>query len=364
MTLPSPPLLVISDRRQATRPLVEIAEAVFRGRLPLVQPAREGPSRCERRDLLRGLVALGRRYGATVTVHEDVEAAVATGAGGVHLPGGGDPAAARRLLPSGLIGVSAHSPEEAATQLKAGADYATLSPIFLTQSKPGYGPAVGLVALAEAARLAPGPVVALGGIDEGNIAACLATGARGIAVMGEIMRAADPEEATRRLLAALDCAEEAVAARARIRRIGARSDAIGGLSRVRRETANSGKNSPLPMWNRGQYGCEQIDRDGGNVPSHGGAGQRSNSMAALRIRAAADVSGQWPTYQYPPYPSSYGYPFSSPVPVNPYVPTTPPSWSYDPYTSGMSPCPQRHAGDPPCSETLDPSYGQPSFWPR
>ena len=135
-------------------------------------------------------------------VHDDIEAAVAAGAGGVHLPGGGDPKAARLLLPSGLIGVSAHSPQEAAAQLAAGADYATLSPIFLTRSKPGYGPAVGLDALAEAARLAPGPVVALGGIDEGNIAACLKAGARGIAVMGEIMRAADPEAATRSLLAA------------------------------------------------------------------------------------------------------------------------------------------------------------------
>jgi thiamine-phosphate pyrophosphorylase len=201
--LPSPPLLVISDRRQARRPLVEIAEAVFRAGCRWFSLREKDFPRNERRDLLRALVALGRRYGATVTVHDDIEAAVATGADGVHLPGGGDPAAARRLLPSGLIGVSAHSPQEAAAQLSAGADYATLSPIFLTQSKPGYGPAVGLDALAEAARLAPGPIVALGGIDERNIATCLAAGARGIAVMGEIMRAADPEAATRSLLAAL-----------------------------------------------------------------------------------------------------------------------------------------------------------------
>jgi hypothetical protein len=76
------------------------------------------------------------------------------------------------------------------------------------------------------------------------------------------------------------------------------------------------------------------------------------------------VSGQWPSYQYPPYPSSYGYPFVPPVTVNPYVPTTPPSWSYNPYTSGLGPCPQRLPGDPPCSETMVPSYGQPSYWPR
>ena len=154
--------------------------------------------------MLRALVPLGHRFGATITAHDDIASVVAAGADGVHLPGGGDPAAARRHLPSGLIGVSAHAPEEAAAQLAAGADYVTLSPIFLSASKPGYGPAVGLDALAAAARLSPGPVIALGGIDAANAAACLAAGARGIAVMGGIMRAADPEETVRHLLAAIE----------------------------------------------------------------------------------------------------------------------------------------------------------------
>jgi thiamine-phosphate pyrophosphorylase len=201
--LPSPPLLVISDRSQAMRPLVEIAAAAFRAGCRWFSLREKDLPAEDRRELLRALVALGHSYGATVTVHEDVEAAMATGADGVHLPGGGDPATARRFLPSGLIGVSAHSPQEAAAALAAGADYATLSPIFLTRSKPGYGPAVGLRALADAALLASGPIVALGGIGEENIAACLAAGARGIAVMGEIMRAADPEAATGGLLDAL-----------------------------------------------------------------------------------------------------------------------------------------------------------------
>lgn len=201
--LPSPPLLVISDRSQAQRPLIEIAEAAFRGGCRWFSLREKDLPFDERRELMRKLVALGHCYGAAVTVHEDIEAAVAIRADGVHLPGGGDPAAARRRLPSGLIGVSAHSPAEAAAQLASGADYVTLSPIFLTASKPGYGPAVGLDRLAEAARLATGPIVALGGINEENIAACLAAGARGIAVMGEIMRAADPEAATRRLIEAV-----------------------------------------------------------------------------------------------------------------------------------------------------------------
>jgi len=200
MTLPAPPLLVISDRQQAARPLPSIAAAAFRGGcrwFSLREKDLPAEARCE---LLAALVALGHRYGATVTVHDDIAAAAATGAAGVHLPAGGDVMAARRHLPHGLIGVSAHTPEEAAAQLAAGADYATLSPIFLTRSKPGYGPAIGLDKLSAAARLSAGPIVALGGIDESNIAQCLAAGAAGIAVMGEVMRAGDPEAAIRRLL--------------------------------------------------------------------------------------------------------------------------------------------------------------------
>src|SRR5438034_6088770 len=186
MNLPSPPLLVISDRSQARRPLLEIAEAAFRGGCRWFSLREKDLPAAERRDLLRGLVALGHRFGATVTAHEDIACVIAAEANGVHLPGGGDPAAARRLLPQGLVGVSAHAPEEAAAQLKAGADYVTLSPIFLTASKPGYGPAVGLDALAAAARLSSGPVIALGGINAGTIAARLAAGPARIAVMGVI----------------------------------------------------------------------------------------------------------------------------------------------------------------------------------
>jgi len=202
MNIPSPPLLVISGRSQARRPLVEVADAVFRGGCRWFSLREKDLPAAERRDLLQALVALGHCFGATVTAHDDIASVIATGADGVHLPGGSDPAAARRQMPQGLIGVSAHAPEEAAAQLAAGADYVTLSPIFPTDSKPGYRPE-GPHLLAAAALLTQGPVIALAGIDETNAAKCLAAGARGIAVMGGVMRAADPEETVRRLIAAI-----------------------------------------------------------------------------------------------------------------------------------------------------------------
>jgi thiamine-phosphate pyrophosphorylase len=201
--LPSPPLLVISDRAQARLPLTQIAAAVFAGGCRWFSLREKDLPAAERRTLLTELIALGRPHGAIVGVHDDIDAAHAAGADAVHLPGGSDPAAARQRLPHALIGVSAHTAREAAALLRAGADYVTLSPIFLTDSKPGYGPALGLDGLTQAAALTDGPVVALAGITPANTASCLEAGATGVAVMGEVMRANDTEAVVRALVRAI-----------------------------------------------------------------------------------------------------------------------------------------------------------------
>jgi thiamine-phosphate pyrophosphorylase len=204
--LPRPPLLVISDRLQARLPLIEVAAAAFAGGCRWFSLREKDLPAAERRALLAELVSLGRACGATVMAHDDIDAVAASGAGGVHLPGGGDPAAARARLPGRLIGVSAHSAAEAASLIAAGADYVTVSPVFLTDSKPSYGPALGLDGLAKAAAAANGPVLALAGITAANATACMNAGAAGIAVMGEVMRAADPETVVRALVEAIAAA--------------------------------------------------------------------------------------------------------------------------------------------------------------
>ena len=203
VTLPSPPLLVISDRSQARRSLMEVASAAFAGGCRWFSLREKDLPTAERRALLAELVALGRRDNASVMAHDDLDAVIATDAAGVHLPGGSDPAAARARLPRGLVGASAHSATEAAALLRAGADYVTISPVFLTASKPGYGPALGLDGLAVAVAAAEGPVVALAGISPENARSCMAVGAAGIAVMGEIMRSADPAASVRAFLRAM-----------------------------------------------------------------------------------------------------------------------------------------------------------------
>ena len=79
------------------------------------------------------------------------------------------------------------------------------------------------------------------------------------------------------------------------------------------------------------------------------------SAAAALVGATIAANAQQP---YPPYP--YAYPYQA-YPYYPVPAATPPSWSYDPYTSGLTACPQRGRRDPPCSETLFPTYGQPNY---
>lgn len=115
----------------------------------------------------------------------------AAGAGGGVGTGAGTP----------LVGRSCHDARQVAAAAGHGADYVTLSPVFPTLSKPGYGPALGVEALAGPW---PVPVYALGGVvSPGQARGCVAAGAAGVAVMGAVMRAQDPAALTRALVEAV-----------------------------------------------------------------------------------------------------------------------------------------------------------------
>jgi thiamine-phosphate pyrophosphorylase len=196
-------LLLITDRRTARRPLLEaLGEALAGGCRWISVREKDLPSE-ERLALLQAVVALAKPFGVVVGVHADLALAERLALPALHLPSGVEPREARaRLGPRALIGVSAHSTAELVTAAEAGADYATLSPVFPSISKAGYRPAVA-GALLGVLRGAPLPVVALGGVTAHNARACLEAGAAAVAVTGAVMGAADPREATQALLATL-----------------------------------------------------------------------------------------------------------------------------------------------------------------
>ena len=210
MPLPDPPLLVITDRRLAEQPLPQVAERLFACGVRWLSLRDKDLPDAERVELARVLMVRARRWGACVTLHGDPALAAAAGVDGVHLPSGGDPATARALLgPGALIGLSCHDSDDVEAMEQGGgqADYVTLSPVFPSASKPGYGPCLGAAGLRRWAK-AGVPVIGLGGIDHaGAVAECRAAGAAGVAVMGLAMR--DPQ-ALVPLLAALAPAKAAV----------------------------------------------------------------------------------------------------------------------------------------------------------
>jgi thiamine-phosphate pyrophosphorylase len=203
-------LLIVTDRHQAPAPLVDVVcEAVAAGAQWIWLRDRDLPP-SERRALAVALLAITRPAQARLTIGADVDLAADVGADGVQLAsdaGPGAVAAARtRLGADAIIGVSAHGEADVAAAQAAYADYVTLSPIFATASKPGYGPELGLAALTRAARHGL-PLLALGGITPQRVRDCVEAGAAGIAVMGDVMRAAESRsrvgDAVRGFLAAL-----------------------------------------------------------------------------------------------------------------------------------------------------------------
>lgn len=140
---------------------------------------------------LTELVQRTCRQGPRVIVNTRADIALAAGAAGVHLPAHSiAPATLRPWTgPDFLIGVSCHSIADVIRAEAEGASYAFLSPIYPSPSKPGYGPALGLVILAEACRRVRIPVLALGGVDEHNAVACAGAGAAGFASISAFLGA-------------------------------------------------------------------------------------------------------------------------------------------------------------------------------
>lgn len=199
MNLPSP-LLAVTDRHGHARPLAETVRRVLAGGGRWIWFRDRDLPQAERLRLGEAVAAEVRAAGGVLTVGGDLALALALGAEGVHLPMTAFSGARERAGRPLLLGISAHSLADVAAAAEAGADYVTISPIFPTASKPGYGPALGPKAIA-AARRCGLPIVALGGLAEDTLGPCRAAGAAGFAVMGGLMRAPDPAEAARSLLA-------------------------------------------------------------------------------------------------------------------------------------------------------------------
>jgi thiamine-phosphate diphosphorylase len=117
--------------------------------------------------------------GVTFVVNDDVEAAIGLDADGVHL-GQADGGAERARAHGLWVGRSAATVEQA---VAARAHYLGAGPVWATPSKEDADPPIGLEGLRRICAAVDVPVVAIGGIDASNAAACIESGAAGVAAI-------------------------------------------------------------------------------------------------------------------------------------------------------------------------------------
>jgi len=203
-------LMVITEP-QAERSLTEVVEECLDAGATAIQLRdKEAATRAlyEQGLALRPAI---RRHGALFVVNDRIDVAVALEADGVHLGPEDIPiAAARRIAPSRfLIGYSTDDPADARRAAAEGADYLGVGALFGTASKKGLeDEAIGTKRLCEVVAAGGIPVVGIGGVTSENAARVAATGA-GVAVLGAVMRSADPGEAVRRIRARIESASAA-----------------------------------------------------------------------------------------------------------------------------------------------------------
>lgn len=181
-----------------SRIIATVASAVESG-VSLIQIREKNLSARRMFDLTVSVVAATRESATRVLVNDRSDIALAAGADGVHLTVRSVSAGVIResFPPEFIIGISTHTACEAETAAKTGADFAVFGPVFETPGKPD---AKGIDELRDAcARVAPFPVLAIGGVDAGNVHEVLRAGASGVAAI----RAFHDADAMRRLLANL-----------------------------------------------------------------------------------------------------------------------------------------------------------------
>ena len=199
-------LYAVTDRAWVGRQtLCQQVEAALQGGVTCVQLREKHLDRDAFLAEARQICALCRRYGVPFIVNDDLDVALACGADGIHVGQDDMPAAEvrRRAGRRLIVGVSAHTPEEARLAEAAGADYLGAVAVFgsATKTDASLLTPAGLQAVCAAVHI---PVVAIGGVNAGNILQLQGSGAAGAAVVSGIFGAPDITAACRKLRALAD----------------------------------------------------------------------------------------------------------------------------------------------------------------
>lgn len=189
--------------------LIETVTAAIRGGVTFVQLRDKTASTQSRAETARALKAHLAGTGVPLVVNDDIEAALASDADGVHL-GQGDAEvriARARLGPDKIVGLSCETVQQVRAADPELVDYLGLGTVFPTATKSDHKPMIGFAGLAEMVAAAALPNVAIGGLKASHASDVFHAGCHGMAVVSAICGQPDPEHAARMLRRAIPIEE-------------------------------------------------------------------------------------------------------------------------------------------------------------
>lgn len=191
----------VTDRAWTGREsLEEQIEAALKGGITCLQLREKGMSQEAFTAEAKRVKKLTERYGVPLIINDNIDAALASDADGVHV-GQTDMRAdqvRRKLGRDKIIGVSARTLEQARLAQEMGADYLGTGAIFATSTK-GDARQIGRETVQSITSCVHIPVVAIGGITESNLPLLAGMGVDGAAVVSALFGAEDIEKAAARL---------------------------------------------------------------------------------------------------------------------------------------------------------------------
>lgn len=179
--------------------MVETAQAAVAGGATAVQLRFKTASTAERVALGQDLKTALGGTGAVLVVNDDVEAARAIGADGVHVGQEDMPPAEVRAIvgPDMALGLSVESVAAARMVDPDLVDHVGAGPVFATMTKRDHKTPIGFDGLAAVIAAVPVPAVAIGGVKAEHARDVRAAGASGMAVVSAICGQPDVEAAAR-----------------------------------------------------------------------------------------------------------------------------------------------------------------------
>ena len=197
-----PKLYAILDPSLLTTSEMILAETLAESGVELIQYRNKNAPSRELFEISKRLSSGLAQRGVRFIVNDRPDIALLSGAGGVHV--GQDDLGveeARAICGVGRwVGVSTHTLEQVAAADRTSAEYVAFGPIFPTTTKQNPDAVVGTELLRRARQITQKPLVAIGGITLERSAEVYDAGADSLAVVRDLICAANPGERARQYL--------------------------------------------------------------------------------------------------------------------------------------------------------------------